>query len=519
MTGNRSDAAAAGGTLGPPVDRRRVLTAAAGALAAGLAGCTETTSREFAATPVGLPEAVREELGLAEVVRDSRTTTHRRTVGGGSVEAAITTQFAGYGRPRAYPGSAWSAPRPTLVERFVGSGREATPGSGAAINAVATDLGIEEANPEFVEGDTPVPGDRITLVVPERARHDGEVRLGEVMALHHAEALGVGALTGRGGNNYLVDARQVLPDREFHPAGSSDWRPDERWVAGHEGHWLPDDPSRLRCLVCLGERSPADVFGVEEMPGRRLDEGETVGTEDTLLLSPAPKENPVPDWGSGEPREIFDAGYPTPVGGPTYVLGVVATPNAEVGGTSVNPLARTSGAELLTSDLARSLLADAGLTDADEVEWLVGPTTLEASGTDDGANSPVEWLAGLTTLGASGTEGGANGPLEELPGPASKQVVWSPADTVTVLGEEAGLEVHGGVVVGREGPWAVAVHLAKATPDDVVVPVATHRRPVGTPDGRPLFDGSGFVDQRWTVRATEFTGQVVASLEAASGEV
>jgi len=411
------------------VDRRRLLAALGGGLAVGLAGCSGTTSQEFAATPVRLPEAVREELGLAEVFTDSRTTTRELTVGGQDIGVTITNEFAGYGRSYSVP-TLWSGPRPTLVERFAGIGPEATPGSGSAINAVASDLDIEQSNPSYVEGDTPVSADRITLVIPERARHDGEVRLDEMMALHHGDALPVDEVTSRGGNNYLLNLPPVLPDRGFTPQ-SSGYEPDDRWVAGHEGHWLPDDASSLRCLVCLGEQSPESVFGIDVVcPECRIEDGETVSTEDTVFFAPAPKENPEPNPGVMDAAEVFDAGYPSPMGGPTYGLGVIATPNAEIADESVNPLARMGSRELLTSDRTRGVLAEAGLTDADDFEWLRGPERMPGSG-------------------------------------------WR-ADSATVLGEEVSLESFGGVVSGKEGPWAAGVHVSKAAADDVVVPGAAH---------------------------------------------
>lgn len=456
--------------------RRAVLASVSGALAAGLAGCSSATSQEFAASPVRLPEAVRENLRLAELFAESDTTTRERTVGGQDVEVTVTNQFAGYGRwnPEAVD-AWWVGARPTLVDRFVGGGAE-TPGAGnlwSSINAVASELGLGQSNPSYVAEDVAVDPDRVTLVVPERARHDGAVRLEELMALHHAEALGVDELTSRGGNNYLVAASSVLPDRGFAPSDKPDWTPDERWVAGHEGHWLPEDPADLDCIVCLGEQSPESVFGLDEMPGRRLDQGESVATENTLVFAPAPKEYPSPDDWSPDPTRVFDAGYPSPLGGPSYGLGVLATPNAEVAGESVNPLARIEVGDLLTREMTGDLLARAGLTDADAVEWLRGPEK-----------------TGVVTE-------------------------WMPQDTVSVLESDVGLESFAGVVGGAEGPWAVAVHAAKAPGDDVVVPAAVHRRPVGTPDGRELVgDGTGFVDRRWTTRAVELTGQVFASLVA-----
>lgn len=457
--------------------RRALLAGAGTAFVGGLAGCSDVTSQEFAADPVRLPEDVREELGLVEVLTDSRTRTVERTIGGQDVEVTITGHFAGYSRTLG-PGTAWNAPRPTLIERFAGIGRETTPGAGniwVAINAVASDLGLGQSNPAYVEGDATVSGDEVILIIPERARHDGEVRFEEVTALHHAEALGTDELTSRGGNNYLVEARQVIPDRGFDPRKGSDWTPDERWVAGHEGHWLPDDPTSLRCLVCLGERSPEAVFGVKEMPGDRIEDGETIETADTLVFLPAPKEYPNPDNWSQDPTEVFDAGYPTPMGGHSYGLGVIATPNAEVLGESVNPVAQVGLEDLLTGDVARDFLGQVGFTDAEEVEWLRGP--------------------------------------ERIPGQA-----WGTDDATSVLGEEVEVRSFGGILDSTRGPWAVAVHAGKATGDDVVIPLAFQRRPVGTPDGRELIgDGTGFIDRRWAVRGLEFTTEAFGSLVSTDG--
>lgn len=453
--------------------RRRLLVAAAGgAIGGGLAGCSEVTQQEFAATPVRLPAPAGEELGLAETFTDSQTTTRGVSAGGQDIEVTITSHYAGYQRSYDTGGSVWASPRPTLVERFAGFAPGATPGSGAAINAVATELELGQSNPSYVEGDTPVPGDRITVVIPERARHDGELHHGKLMALHHAEALGVDELTSRGENNYLVEGRQILPDREMAPSDKPDWRPDERWIPGQEPLWLPDDLSSLRCIVCLGERSPDSLFGIDEMPGRRLDDGETIATENTLVFVPAPKEYPgLDDW-SGTPEDVFDAGYPTPMGGPTYALGVIATPNAEVGGESINPVARMGMEELLVSDLAYEVLPQAGLTDAEEVEWIRGP---------EEAQDIVNWL---------------------------------PFDTVSVLESDVPLECYTGVVSGIHGPWAVAIHMGKVTDEDVVIPAAIHRRPVGTPDNRELIGGgSGFIDRQWTTRALELTAEAFPSLE------
>lgn len=440
----------------------------------GLAGCSSVTNQEFVAGEVRLPAAVSEELGLPESFTDTRTRTLEQTVADQEIEVTISTQFAGYQRaPRVASEGWWSPDETTLVERFVGTGRAATPGSGSAINAIASELEFGQSNPAYVDGDATVDPNEVTVIVPERARHDGEVRLEELLTLHHADALGVDELTSRGANNYLVDARDVIPPKSFHPDTSwSSWTPDDRWVAGHDSHWIPDEPSSLRCLVCLGEQSPADVFDVEEMPGRRLEEGESVETAATLVLIPAPKEYPgdvaVPEW-----RSVFDAGIPSMVRGATYGLGVMATPNAEIEGESVNPLAQIGLQELLTSDVARDFLRRVGVTDADEVEWIRGPNKT----------------------------GGA---------------VWGVDDTVSILDEETAVESFAGVVSGRAGPWAVAIHAAKATPDDVVFAAATHRRPIGTPDGRELASAEGgFIDQRWAVRALDLTAIAFGSLTAA----
>ena len=94
---------------GACIDRRSLLVAAGGALAAGLAGCSEVTDQSFEAAPVVLPGGDREGLVLAETARDSETTT--RDGPSGNVEVTTTSHSSGYQRGPARG-------TPTVLERF-----------------------------------------------------------------------------------------------------------------------------------------------------------------------------------------------------------------------------------------------------------------------------------------------------------------------------------------------------------------------------------------------------------------
>lgn len=428
---------------------------------AGLAGCSGVTDQSFAADAVVLPDSAEEELALAETVRQGNTV---KRSGPAGIEVNITNQASLYRRG---PASSY----PTLMEQYLCTANGMN-GPGAAVIAVASELGVDEASPVFLEGDARVSGDRITLVIPEAARSDGDVRLDELMALHHANALPADELTSSGGNNYLLDARQVIPKALFR-TGGADWSRssvDERWTPSFGGgHWIPENSTGVSCLVCLGERSPESVFGVEEISGRPLDPGETVSTENTLLFLPAPKEMPSRNGSrleSTDPAKVFDQGVAAPTGGATFGLAALATPDASVLGQSANPIVHMGTEELLQQEVTRRMLARTGVTDAEQVRWLAGPEEVA--------------IGGRTPF--------------------------------TLLGEETELQGFAGVVSGNDGPWAVLLQVARVTPDDHVITASVIRRPVGSAATPPSLDANTW-PKDYLPKYTEFTHETMGRLK------
>jgi len=77
------------------IGRRRLLAGVGGALATGLAGCSEVTEQSFEAATVALPQPAREELWLTETARDGTTITRE---GPGDSELEITNKATVYSR-------------------------------------------------------------------------------------------------------------------------------------------------------------------------------------------------------------------------------------------------------------------------------------------------------------------------------------------------------------------------------------------------------------------------------------
>jgi hypothetical protein len=113
-------------------------------------------------------------------------------------------------------------------------------------------------------------------------------------------------------------------------------------------------------------------------------------------------------------------------------MGVLSTPAAEVAGQSVNPISGIDFETLLTSDQARGLLGDMGVTDAAEIEWVQGPEEVAVGG-----QSPF-----------------------------------------TLLDEDAEQGTFAGVVSGEYGPWGVVANLARVLAEDLVIAVGIQRRPL-----------------------------------------
>jgi hypothetical protein len=186
-------------------------------------------------------------------------------------------------------------------------------------------------------------------------------------------------------------------------------------------------PDAETTLPAMGIDSPPE--GAEP-----VEPGATVRAANTAVATPlSGREADV-----SVPRRVFDAGVAAPLAGATFGLGVLSTPDADAAGQSANPLVGIETASLLERDAARRMLRRAGVTDADEVEWLAGPQA------------------------ASGGESG---------------------EGTSMLGTTTDIEQFLGVVVGDTGPWGVGVHVARVTDDDHVIAAGVDRRPLASADG------------------------------------
>lgn len=244
----------------------------------------------------------------------------------------------------------------------------------------------------------------------------------------------------------------------------------------------PDSPSEFRTFVPNAE-SLMNRVGMDDLPdgAERVDSGQSVDTANTVFAGPGDLLFPS-DVSDDHPRpvnfDVYDRGVALPLGGGTFALGALATPNAQVGGQSANPLVGMGTEQLLQQRPTREVLAQAGLTDAEAVEWLAGPRAISSGG--------------------------------EV--------------STTLLGTETAVERFLGVVSSEDGPFGVSVKTARVTPDDHVVAASVLRRPVGTAEGgMAAVEGSGWGmvsassgsedGQQLNVQAREFTAETMARLE------
>lgn len=415
----RNDEPVADGTDGRTT-RRRVLATAAGLAAAGVAGCSDPTNREFEATPAVLPEDARRELALGEVLLESQTTT--RQVEAVDGEVTLTSYAAAYTREEAYPAprpdfgepSADAPLRQTLLERFLGR-VNGTKGPGAASVAAASDLGVDEVGLDLGGNVYDVASDRVGVVAPAGLRGGTEAPISGPYLL---------ALLDSRANPSPIQADYAVPAKDFIPGprwldrGGNGYEPSRRWVPGSgrgtfdwptPDNFSPDAP----VLVALGDHTAEEVFGVPaaEMPGERFEGGEVSQPIPSSVMVAAPgtvaEEVPPDLW---DPAEVFGVGGPAPLAGATYGVGVLSTPNAEVAGQSVNPLVRMPLADLVTGDAARRLVGEAAFPGL-VYEWADGPAVVGdvPDGTEFADVTLLDEAAETATLG--GVAHGGPGPF------------------------------------------------------------------------------------------------------------
>jgi hypothetical protein len=314
--------------------------------------------------------------------------------------------------------------------------------SDGAVVVDGDDIGVDELSVPHLDGFGPVPGGRMSVLAPAGIRASDEVSPADLLVLVPGNGSSTDEISVNEGTAYGGPLGSFLPGRSWFP--DDPFEPNDRWWPKR---YDPGAGSVAdgRVLVSIGDRSPVEVFGGAGDTGNNpfdtgnnpFDTGNNpfdTGNNPFLVATPA---SAVGDgsFGSLRPGEILDAGRPAPLGGATFGLSVLATPNASVAGQSANPLVGESTETMLRREAARRMLKRAGITDAEDVEWLSGPTTV----------SDVP----------DGTE-------------------------FTLLGAEARLESFQGVVSGTDGPWRVVVHVARATPDDHVVAAGVQRSPLGT---------------------------------------
>jgi hypothetical protein len=260
----------------------------------------------------------------------------------------------------------------------------------------------------------------------------------------------------------FTDAAAFLPDElyvpgEFHV-------PDEFYVP--DGFTTPDGFDAGGVLYVDAEARTTQLFDRVELPGDPV-AGGSVDLANVMLAAPG---DAVLDHPEGfDPEAVFDLGDPAPLAGREFGFAGLSTPEATVDGVSVTPLRDADLHELLEHDHPRTLVEEAGVTNATDVEWHRGP-------------APIE------------------------PG-------WHTPPETTLLGETVELASFAGVLSGATGPRAVVVHAADVLDGDRVVGFGVAGRPVGSPDGRDALVGEdGFVGRERFARAAEVAAAALPTL-------
>jgi hypothetical protein len=305
---------------------------------------------------------------------------------------------------------------------------------GAAL-VYGDDLGVDALSTPFLENVSSVSAENVSILVPAGLRAGEQGDSGDVLVFLNGSGIDSDTVSVAEGNVFEASAGAALPSRSWLDDGSS--VPSATWLNGDiDGRIDGSTP----LLLATGDRSLRDVFGEQATGNNPFDTGNNpfdTGNNPFLVAAPGDvalgDESPVPE----EVKPLMDAARPAPLGGATFGMGVLSTPNASVAGQSANPLVGVGTERLLQREETRRMLKRAGVTDADEVEWLHGPKRAYREGKD-------------------------------------------PEHATDFLGTETAIESFTGVVSGRDEPWWVAVHVARATPDDHVIAAGVQRTPLGT---------------------------------------
>jgi len=305
-------------------------------------------------------------------------------------------------------------------------------------------------------------------VVPAGARGGEGISPEDVMLLTGGSEESGGEITySVESSGALVPVDSWIPSTNWNPSdpyeddyywtSNSPYEDDYFWTTNDpyeaNWYWTSDNPEDIGVLVPNIE-VVMDRIGMEELPedAEMVEEGDTVEAENISLASLGDVGLNPPFTDTDEPisldeplfpddplaPELFDAGAQAPIGGAGFGMGVLSTPSATVAGQDANPIIQVSSEDLLTRDETADLLSNAGISDADSIEWEAGPESVSAE---------------------------------------------SDYETPELMGEEAELELFTGVVSGGEAPWGVTLGIARGTPDDHVITIGLNRRPVGTAEG------------------------------------
>jgi hypothetical protein len=314
--------------------------------------------------------------------------------------------------------------------------------SAGAILAQGSAVGVDELP---FPGDPEVgvmPGDNVTFVVPAGARRPDSERIDtkDILVVVPGRAVETG---DRGAtapaNTFETDAESFFPGGrllvkiEMKKPGDDDVRA-----------WFPGGGDAVEALVAAetsvvlfgSEESGPGSFGEETDAFEPIEEGTALETANTVFVMPG--DRVIPDE-SLPKADLFDAGVAAPLSGATFTMSVLSTPDASVLGQSANPLVGLDTDALLEREETQRLLDRAGVTDADSVEWLAGPTRIEGGGGGGGR--------------------------------------------ISLLGEASDIESFAAVISGAAGPWLLFAHVVRVTTEDHVVVLGLHRRAIGTPEG------------------------------------
>mgnify|MGYP000123809884 CR=1 FL=1 len=348
-------------------------------------------------------------------------------------------------------------PLRTAMGRFVERSNGGLVSHGAVVFDAA-DLGVSEIPLGMLDGAPTVDARNVSLVTPGAADGKVEIKiamregLDDSMVLVPGDAIDVDEIAPLG-DAYVLDLRDVLPAQSWIPltgdggaaTAGRDWLAREGDVNVEELELAVEKIERARSVVVpTGPRRFEEIFGAEPsvFSARPVEDGETFEPADVLVVMPG--DNVTSNWPADAPEQPADVDFrsalprPAPMGGVSFGVAVLSTPNAKVSGNSANPLSYVDTDDLLRRDAVQNLLKEAGFGEGTAFTVEVGPERV----------SPQD-------------------------GPS----------TATLLGNEADIESYVGILGGDAEGWGVGLHVVRGDGEDHVIVVGLHRHPIGPVDG------------------------------------